>query len=94
MSEKRHPSIKLYLAVFGMLAMLTGLTVLLSYAGLTPRQAVPVAAAIAIAKCTLIVTFFMHLRSESKVIHFTLYSALFFVIVLVGSLLPDIAFPS
>ena len=89
-----HSSIKTYLAVFGALAVLTGLTVVLSYVGLSAGQAVSLAILIASAKCLLIATFFMHLRTERKVIHYTVYAALFLVIVLIGSLIPDIGFPS
>ena len=93
MSAKSHPSVRIYLAVFAGLALLTGLTVILSYLGLSTRQAIPLAALIALAKCFLIASFFMHLRTEGKVIRFTLYTALFFVVVLIGSLIQDIAFP-
>ena len=41
-------------------------------------------------KCTLIATFFMHLKTENRNITFTILVALFFVIVLVGALIPDI----
>jgi caa(3)-type oxidase subunit IV len=88
----QHNSTKAILIVFMGLAVLTGLTVLLSYAGLPHTLAVAVAFLISATKCTLIASYFMHLRFETKKILYMVLVALFFVIVLVGSLLQDLAF--
>lgn len=85
-----HASVKTYFLVFIGLAVLTTATVLLSYAGLPHSTAISMAALIAIAKCALIGAFFMHLKWESKGIYALIFTALFFVGVLVFSLIPDI----
>lgn len=85
-----HTPVRTYLWVFASLAALTGLTVILSYLSLSHGKAVVLASLIAIAKCTLIAAFFMHLRSEKKSIHAIFFTALFFVAVLLLAILPDI----
>jgi caa(3)-type oxidase subunit IV len=86
-----HPSnVKTYLLVFAALGVLTGLTVALSYMGLSHGIGIAAAAAIATLKCVLIATFFMHLRSEVRGITITMLVALVLVGVLVSSLIPDI----
>src|SRR5437773_911555 len=85
-----HTSIKGYLLVFLALAILTGTTVFLSYAGLPRRVAISVAVLIALTKCSLIAAFFMHLKFEKKGIYAIFFTALFFVMVLVLAILPDI----
>jgi len=87
--EQKH-SVKPYLLVFLALAILTGLTVILSYAGLPHGMAILVASIIALVKCTLIAAFFMHLRFESKGIYAFIFAALFFLLGLILSLIPDI----
>jgi cytochrome c oxidase subunit 4 len=86
-----HPhSVKPYLLVFGGLAILTGTTVWLSYLGLPHKTAILIASLIALTKCSLIAAFFMHLRFEKKGIYAILFTALFFVGVLIFALIPDI----
>lgn len=92
--ENTHSSIKSYLLVFLGLAILTGATVLLSYAGLPHKTAIGIAILIAVIKCTLIATFFMHLRFEKKGFVIMILVALFFVGVLITSLIEDIGFLS
>lgn len=87
-----HSSVKAYLLVFGGLAVLTGLTVLLSYLGLPHRVAILLASLIAVAKCTLIAAFFMHLRFEKKGIYGLIALSLFLVGSLLFTILPDIGF--
>ena len=88
--EQTHTSVKTYLCVFGALAVLTGLTVSLSYMGLSHGLGIFLAAMIALAKCSLIAIFFMHLRSESKGIYAIVLTGLFLVAVLVLAIIPDI----
>ncbi len=94
MSEQNapHASVKLYLLVFAALAILTGMTVLLSYAGLPHNVAIGLAGLIALAKCTLIGAFFMHLKWESKGIYLIFFTAFLCVAVLIFAILPDIGF--
>lgn len=88
--EPSHSSVRVYLLVFAALAVLTGLTVLISYLGLPRHVAVAVAGLIALTKCSLIAAFFMHMRFERKTIFAVFFGALFFVVVLVLAVIPDI----
>ena len=95
MNEGKHTSMtKTYLAVFGALAVLTAVTVSVSYLHLARPGAIGAALLIAAVKVSLIAAFFMHLKFEKKVIHIIIYTALFFVMVLLFIVLPDIAFRS
>lgn len=87
-----HNSTKAILLVFGGLAVLTGLTVLLSYAGLPHGLAVTLAFVISATKCALIATYFMHLKFENRKILYMVLVALFFIVVLIGTLIQDISF--
>ncbi len=89
--NEQHNSTKAILLVFGGLALLTGLTVLLSYAGLPHKLAVTLAFIISAGKCALIATYFMHLRFENRKILYMILTALFFVAVLIAPLLKDIS---
>lgn len=89
-TNESHVSVKTYLLVFLALAILTGTTVVLSYAGLPHKTAIGIAGLIALTKCTLIGAFFMHLKWESKGIYAIFFTALFFVAVLIFAVLPDI----
>jgi caa(3)-type oxidase subunit IV len=91
MQNETHPhSVKPYILVFVGLGILTGLTVFLSYMGLPRHTAIALAGLIALTKVTLIATFFMHLRLEKRGFVFLLLVALFFVAVLIASLIKDI----
>lgn len=86
-----HPShVKLYLTIFGALALLTGLTVGVSYVHMARPLVIGVGLAIAAIKVSLIVTFFMHLKQEKKIIHMLFFSALLLVMVLLFFVLPDL----
>ena len=63
---KKH--VKIYIIVFASLAVLTVVTVAVSYLHLPAFQAVLLALAIASVKAALVALFFMHLVSEKKVI--------------------------
>lgn len=89
-NENAHSSVKSYILVFVGLLILTGCTVGLSYAGLPHHTAIAVAGLIALLKVTLIGAFFMHLRFETKGIIFMILVALFFVAVLISSLIKDV----
>lgn len=91
MAESTHQSpVKTYFLVFGSLGILTGLTVAFSYMELTKGAAVIIASLISLTKISLIAVFFMHLKSESRGIQALLYTALFFVAVLILALIPDL----
>ncbi|MHB2025254.1 MAG: cytochrome C oxidase subunit IV family protein [Elusimicrobiota bacterium] len=76
------PNVKLYLIIFGALAFLTLLTVLVSYIHLPPGPAVAAAMTIAAIKSALVVLFFMHLINERSIIYGVLAVTVFFVLFL------------
>lgn len=77
---KRH--VKIYIAVFAALAVLTVATVSVSYMRLALIPAVAAALAIACTKGSLVAGFFMHLVSEKKIIFWILALTVFFFLVL------------
>ena len=77
-SEAIKKEVRTYIAVFVALAVLTVLTVGVSYLKLSLGAAVLLALFIASIKGTLVATFFMHLRTEKKVILAILALAAFF----------------
>ena len=70
--------IRKYLYVFGMLAILTVVTVAISRLHLPTYLAVIVALAVATVKASLVAAFFMHLISERKMIFAVLALTFFF----------------
>ena len=90
-AETPHPSMRnTYLAIFGALAVLTALTVGVSYLHLNRAGAIAVALAIAAIKVSLVAAFFMHLKFEKKLIHVIFYTAVIFVFILLALVLPDL----
>lgn len=85
-----HSNIKTYLMVFVGLGILTALTVSLSYMGLSHHLGIFLAACIALTKCILIATFFMHLKFENRKISAMILVALMGVIILIAAVIPDI----
>jgi cytochrome c oxidase subunit IV len=76
------PDVSLYMRVFGALAVLTVLTVGVSYLHLPVLPAVAVALLIAATKAGLVAAFFMHLKGERALIYGVLGITLFFTAVL------------
>ena len=75
---KQH--VRVYLTVFAALAVLTVVTVAISYLRLPMGYAVPLALVVATVKAGLVAGYFMHLISEEKVILWVLLlCAAFFV---------------
>ena len=79
-----------YLAVFGALAALTAVTVSASYLHLARAEAIALALLIAFVKVSLIVAIFMHMKFEGKIIRVIFLAALFFVLVLLFFVMPDL----
>ena len=79
--------VKGYLAVFGALLALTAVTVGFSYLHLAHPLAVAVGIAIAIAKASLVVMFFMHLKGERPMVMWPLGLTVFLFVGLFVSLL-------
>jgi len=81
--EEIRKEMKVYLAVFGGLSVLTALTVYACYGlRMPPHKAIAIALAIAATKGFLVAGFFMHLLSERKVIYGVLILTVFFFAVL------------
>mgnify|MGYP001182880991 FL=1 len=90
-NEQEHiqEHIKVYLNVFGALAVLTVVTVAVSYLEVSTVEGVMLALAIASVKASLVAGYFMHLISEKQTIIWIL--ALTFVFFLVLMFVPLIA---
>ena len=83
--EAVQKQIKIYVRVFLALAILTILTVGVSYLHLPLVLAIVVALFIAFVKATLVAAFFMHLASEKKIIYAILALAFVFFLFLLLS---------
>ncbi|MCA9705722.1 MAG: cytochrome C oxidase subunit IV family protein [Myxococcales bacterium] len=70
--------LKTYMAVFGALLVLTGLTYAVSYMSLGPAS-LPVAMIVAVAKASLVCMYFMHLKYDDRYHVFVFLSTLIFV---------------
>ncbi len=71
---KKH--VRVYVAVFGALAVLTVVTVVVGYLHLPIVPALIVALLIATVKAGLVAGYFMHLVSEERVIHWLVWLSL------------------
>ena len=83
---KRH--VRIYVAVFSALAVLTVVTVAISYLKLPVKIAIIMALLVAVFKSSLVAAFFMHLSTERKIIFSILALTVFFFLILL--LLPVI----
>ncbi len=81
-AEEVQKHVRTYIAVFAALAVLTIVTVYISYLHLPTPKAIAVALFVASVKGTLVAAFFMHLISEKKVITSILLLTAFFLVVL------------
>lgn len=87
-SEHKIVSPKVYAMIFGALLVATALTVWASYWDVAPWNAA-IAIAIACAKATLVVLFFMHVKYSSKLTKLTVGAGVFTFLILVGMSLAD-----
>jgi cytochrome c oxidase subunit 4 len=78
----------MYLAIFGTLMVLTGVTVGAAFINLGSLN-FPVALAIAIFKATLVVLFFMHVKDSSRLTKLVVGTGFFFLLVLFTLTLTD-----
>jgi cytochrome c oxidase subunit 4 len=76
--------IKVYLAVFAALLVLTTVTVLVAFQHLGDPWNDVVALAIAITKASLVIYFFMHVRWSSPMVKLSVASAAIFLLLLFG----------
>ena len=77
--------------VLAVLLMLTGVTVGVSYIDLGFFN-IPIALAIACAKVTFVLLFFMHLKYESRVINISFISTVLVLVILIGFTFWDVAY--
>jgi len=82
---------RIYVAVWGGLIVLTGATVGVSYIDLGILNVV-VALLIASAKASLVALFFMHLRSEHRLVWTFALVPIFFLVLIIGGTLSDTLF--
>ena len=80
--EAVKKQVRAYVAVFGALAVLTVLTVGVSYLHLSLEKAIALALVIASIKAALVASVFMHLNNEKKVVWLVLVLAIVFFFVL------------
>ena len=91
-NEHSHAlSYKKLIGVFGLLLVLTGITIGVSMIDLGKLN-VWIALIIASTKCSLVVLFFMHLKYESRVIKISFVVTLFTMAILIGFIFWDISF--
>ncbi len=81
-------SIKVYLAVFFALMILTLVTVGVAYVNLGPANDI-VALVIAVGKATLVVLFFMHVKNSRRMTKITVVSGFFWLLILFGLTMSD-----
>ena len=82
-------SIRLYLAIFATLMILTALTVWVAFIDLGPLNLI-VALGIAVTKATLVVLFFMHVKYSSKLTWLVVVSGFFFLAIMLGLTMADV----
>jgi len=73
--------LKVYFGVFAALMALTALTVFAAFVNLGPANTL-VALGIAVAKATLVILFFMHVKGNTKLVPVVIMSGLFFLFIL------------
>ncbi len=79
---------KVYVIIFALLLVGTATTVWASYVDLGILNPI-IALAIACAKATLVVLFFMHVKYSSKLTRLTIFAGLFLFLALIGMTLSD-----
>jgi cytochrome c oxidase subunit 4 len=93
MTDKHEsPSDKMYLAVFGALAVLTAISFLVSENVPSKLLTILIVMGMATLKASLVAAYFMHLKFDWSKVKVMIIPALVLSAVLVCALLPDIAF--
>lgn len=77
--------------ILGILLILTGITVAVSYIDLGFFN-VPMALAIACTKVTFVLLFFMHLKYEGPIINLSFIGTISFLFIMIGFTFWDVAF--
>ncbi len=78
--EDVRKHVRVYMMVFAALAVLTVVTVLVSYLDVSTYPALIIALFIAIVKGSLVAAYFMHLISEKRVVMWVLITTVIFLI--------------
>lgn len=91
MGKGRAQGYGIYVIVWGGLILLTVLTVAVSYANLGVMNIV-VALLIASVKASLVALYFMHLKSESRLVWGFALTPIFFLVLIVAGTLSDTLF--
>lgn len=78
--EDVRKHVRVYMMVFAALAVLTVVTVLVSYLDVSTYPALIIALFIAIVKGSLVAAYFMHLISEKRVVMWVLVTTVIFLI--------------
>jgi len=73
-----HASKKSYLAIFGLLALLTALEVGVVYTGVSRKLLISALIGLAVTKAFMVGWFFMHLKSDTKTMKATVAIPFFF----------------
>ncbi|MEJ7731092.1 MAG: cytochrome C oxidase subunit IV family protein [Polyangiaceae bacterium] len=84
------PSMTIYFGIFGLLLVLTGVTVAAAFVDLGPFSA-PVAVAIAAVKATVVVLYFMHVKYASRLIGLYAASGFLFLAILLGITMSEVS---
>jgi len=93
MSTDGHTAKGVYLTVFAALGVFTVITVAASYLHMPTSKAIVVALIIAALKASIVAAWFMHLKTEHKIIYSFLALTAVFVIVLMTLPMLDIMHP-
>ena len=88
MPEHAHPTVKMFVAVWAALLVLTATTVYVATLELGPLNAI-VALSIATIKALLVLLFFMELRYSTALTKVAVVAAVFFLMLLAGLTLSD-----
>ena len=81
--------VKVYLAIFAALMVLTTLTVWIAFFDLGPLNTI-VALGIAVTKATLVILFFMHAKYSSRLTWLMVSSGFVFVAIMIGFTVADL----
>jgi len=79
---------KIYFAIFGILMILTYVTVRAAFQDLGPWNVI-VALAIAVTKATLVVLYFMHVRYSDRLTWVVVITGFFWLVILLGLTMSD-----
>lgn len=84
--EGGHASVGMYWAIGGILAVLTGLEVAAYYMELGSLE-IPLLLGLSVVKFVLVVMFFMHLKSDSRIFTWVFMAGLMLAVFVVGILM-------